>query len=72
MKAWEVDLKCNNQSLDGVDIKQGMLQGGSLSPLLFVLCLISLTVILRKSESLYQFSSNKEKINHLLFMDDLK
>ena len=28
-------------------------------------------VILRKSESAYQFSSNKEKINHLLLMDDL-
>ena len=24
------------------------------------------------SESAYQFSSNKEKINHLLFIDDLK
>ena len=37
-----------------------------------MLCLIPLTVVLRKSESAYQFSSNKEKINHLLFMDDLK
>ena len=61
MKAWRVDLTCNNQSLGGVDIKRGMFQGGSISPLLYLLCLIPLTVILRKSESAYQFSSNKER-----------
>ena len=72
MKAWRVDLTCNNQSLGGVDIKQGMFQGDSLSILLFVLCLIPLSVILRNSKRAYQFSSHKEKINHLLFMDDLK
>ena len=55
-----------------MDVKRGILQGDSLSPLLFVLCLIPLTTVLNKSESVYQFSSNKEKINHLLFMDDLK
>ena len=37
-----------------------------------MLCLIPLTLILHNSESAYQFSSTKEKINHLLFMDDLK
>ena len=49
-----------------------MFWGDSLSSLLFVLGLIPLTLILHKSESTYQFSSMKEKINHLLFMDDLK
>ena len=33
---------------------------------------MSLAVILHKLESAYQFSSNKEKMNHFLFMDDLK
>ena len=51
IKAWRVDLTCNNQSLGRVDIKQGIFQGDSLSPLLFVFCLIPLTVILRESES---------------------
>ena len=72
MKAWRVDLTCSNQSLDRVNIKRGIFQGDSLSSLLFVLGLIPLTLILHKSESTYQFSSMKEKINHLLFMDDLK
>ena len=72
MKAWRVDLTCNNQSLGRVDIKRRIFQGDSLSPLLFVLCFIQLTLILHKSESAYQFSSTKENVNHLLFMDDLK
>ena len=37
-----------------------------------MLCLIPLSLILHKLESPYQFSSTKENINHLLFMDDLK
>ena len=39
---------------------------------MFVLALISLSLIFRKAKAAYQFSETKEKINHLLFMDDLK
>ena len=42
MKAWRVNLACNNESQGRVDIKQGIFHGDSLSPLLFVLCLIPL------------------------------
>ena len=38
----------------------------------FHLCYLFSTVILLKSENAYQFSSNKEKTNYLLFKDDLK
>ena len=72
IKAWRLDLTCNNKSLGGVGIKREIFQGDSSSPLLFLFCLISLTVILRKPESAYQFSSNKKNVNYLLFMDDLK
>ena len=43
-----------------------------MSPLVFVLALIPLSLILRKAKAAYEFSESKEKINHLLFMHDLK
>ena len=39
---------------------------------MFVLVLIPLSLILRKAKAAYEFSRSKVKINHLLFMDDLK
>ena len=39
---------------------------------MFVLALIPLSLILRNTKAVYEFSESKEKINHLLFMDDLK
>ena len=39
---------------------------------MFVLALIPLSLILSKVKAAYEFSGNKDKINHLLFMDDLK
>ena len=39
---------------------------------MFLLALIPLSLILRKAKAVYEFSESKEKINHVLFMDDLK
>ena len=39
---------------------------------MFVLALVPLSLILRKAKAVHEFSKSKEKINHLLFMDDLK
>ena len=39
---------------------------------MFVLTLIPLSLILKKAKAACEFSESKEKINHLLFMDDLK
>ena len=61
-----------NFELGKVEIKQGTFQGDSLSPSVLVLALIPLSLILRKAKAAYEFSESKEKINHLLFMDDLK
>ena len=38
---------------------------------MFVLALIPLSLILRKAKAAYEFSRSKEKINNLLFMDEL-
>ena len=65
-------LRSGNSELDEVEIKRGIFQGDSLSPLVFVLALIPLSLILRKTKAPYEFSESKEKINHLLFMDDLE
>ena len=60
-----------NSGLGEVEIMQGIFQGDFLSPLVFVLALIPLSLILRKTKAGYEFSESKEKIN-LLFTDDLK
>ena len=72
MEKWKVMLCSGNSELGAVGIKRGIFQGDSLSPLVFVLALIPLSLILRKAKVAYEFLESKEKINHLLFMDDLK
>ena len=54
------------------NIRRGIFQGDSLSPLLFVISLIPLSLILRKCNAQYTLGKDKPSINHLLFMDDLK
>ena len=61
-----------NSELGEVEVKRGIFQGDWLSPLVFVLALIPLSLILRKAKTAYEFSESKKKINHLLFIDDLK
>ena len=56
--------------LGTVNIKRGVFQGDSLSPLTFILCIILMTKILRKMRAGYVLGN--VKVNHLLFMDDLK
>ena len=72
MEKWKIMLCSGISELSEVEIKRGIFQGDSLSPLLFVLALIPLSLILRKVKAAFEFSESKEKINHLLFMYDLK
>ena len=71
MEKWKVMLCSGNSELGKVEIKGGICQGDS-SPLVFALALIPLSSIFKKTKAAYEFSESKEKINHLLFMDDLK
>ena len=72
VEKWKVMLCSGNSDLGEIEIKRGIFQGDSLSPLVFVLSLIPLSLILRKENAAYEFSKSKEKINHILFMDHLK
>ena len=62
----------NGENLGEVDVKRGKVQGASLSPLLFVLSMVSLSLIPRKVNASYEWGKKEYKLNHLLFMDDLK
>ena len=55
MEKWKVMLCSGNSELGEVEIKRGIFQGDSLSPLVFVLALIPLTFILRKAKAAYEF-----------------
>ena len=61
----QAELTSKGQRIGNVNIKED-----SLSPLLFVVALIPLTLVLRKCEAGYSYRNNI-KINHLLFLDDL-
>ena len=53
-------------------MKRGIFQRDSLSPLLFVLSLVPLSLILKKINACYKWGKKGYKLNNLLFMDDLK
>jgi hypothetical protein len=55
-----------------IKINRGIFQGDSWSPLLFCIALIPLTHELNISKCGYQVYGTERKINHLLYMDDLK
>ena len=61
-----------NNKLGKVNIRRGIFEGNSLSPLLFLVALIPITIILRTIKQGYSFGKGKERLNHLLFMDYLK
>ena len=72
MKNWRVELTSMGQKLGEVNIRRGIFQGDSLSPILFVMALIPWSTVLNKTKVGYGLVNNRGKINHLLYMDDLK
>ena len=72
MKSWRTVLFSGKNRPGKVNIRRGIFQGDSLSSLLFVVALIPVTIILRTLKQGYSFGKGKERLNHLLFMDDLK
>ena len=55
-----------------VNVKKGIFQGDSLLPLLFMLSMVSLSLILKKVNACYKWGKKEYKLTRLLFMDHLK
>ena len=72
MQQWRLSLTVNGEDLGEVNVKRGIFQGDSLSPLMFVLSMVPLSLILKKVNACYKWGKKEYKLNHLLFMDDLK
>ena len=61
MNKWKLDLTSNGVPLGKAEMRRGIFQGDSLSPLLFVLCIVPLSLILRKVKFHYEFGDKKTK-----------
>ena len=71
-QSWRLELTSSCERLEDVHVKRGIFQGDSLSPLLFIICMILLTLILRKVTACYEWGDKEFKFDHPLFMEDLK
>ena len=71
-KTWRMELTAGGKSLAEEKIQRGIFQGDTLSLLLFIIALIPLKNILRKFATGYKFTKSKEKINHRMYMGDIK
>ena len=72
MKTWRVELTAGGRSLAETKIQRGIFLGDALSPLLFIIAMMPLNHILRKCTAGYKLTRSQEKINHLMYMDDIK
>ena len=73
MKIRRVELTAGGgKSLAEAKIQRGIFQGDALSLLLFVIALMLLNHILRKYTTEYKRSWSQEKINHLIYLGDIK
>ena len=71
----KVELTHNGETLGSVDIKRGIFQGDSLSPLEFIMSMIPLTLLLRNDIKL--FAKSEEQLDYLIksvkqYSDDIK
>ena len=72
MKQGNTEVTASNQRLRNVKTSCGIFQGNCLPPLLFVLVMIPLTLMLKQTNAFYELKNAGKKINHLLFMYNLK
>ena len=65
-------MSASGKGLRNFNIRRGLFLGGSLLPLLLVLCMIPLTLFWKTVKAHNDLEKKKIKLSHLLFTDDLK
>ena len=65
-------MSSNGSDLCEVEVNRGIFQGDNLPSLIFVICMVPLSLLLRKVKASYEWGRKEFKLNSLLFMDDLK
>ena len=71
-QTWRKELTAGGKSLAETMIQRGIFQEDALSPLLFIIAMMPLNHILRKCIARNKLSRSRKKINHLMYMDDIK
>ena len=72
IKNWNIELPTRSKSLSEVKIQRCIFRGDVLSPLLFVIAMMPLNYILRKCSGGYKLTKSQEKINHLMYVNDIQ
>ena len=67
-----MELTAGGKSLAETKIKRGIFQGDALSPLLFIIAMMLLNHVIRKCTAGYKLTKSLEKINLLVYVDDIK
>ena len=65
-------MTAGGRTLAEAKIQKGIFQGDAQSPLLFIIATMPLNHILRKCTTGYKLSRLQEKVNPLMYMDDIK
>jgi hypothetical protein len=72
MHQYKTTLVHNSEEIGDINIRRGIYQGDSLSPLLFIMSLFPLTKLLSDTNKGYKKNKDSPPISHLWFVDDLK
>ena len=72
MQTWRVELTAGGRSISETKIQRRIFQRDALSPLLFIIAMMLLKHILRKCAVGYKVSRSQEKINYLMYMENIK
>ena len=72
MKNWRLELTAERRNFAEAKVQRGIFQGDALSPLLLIIAMMPFNHILRKCTAGYKLSKSQEKINKIMYMDDIK